>query len=149
MGLGRHAQCHLHRRGLTVALASVLTAQQAQIRLAAVFGPFSNFPGANQMAPLPPYARDPLIRAYLALSTPNVSDALDRLEINGAPLGIVPLWPGAKMLVGRALTMKLLPIDQGSASPVLGTLQAIMAGQPGDVLVIDQAGRTDVNSLGR
>lgn len=100
------------------------------------------------MAPLPLFARDPLIRAYLALSTPNVSDALDRLGISGAPLGIGPLWPGAQMLVGRALTMKLLPVSPGSASPVLGTLEAIMAGQPGDVLVVDQAGRTGVNSLG-
>ena len=44
--------------------------------------------------------------------------------------------------------MKLVPVEQGSASPVLGTLEAIMAGQPGDVLVIDQGGRKDVNSLG-
>ena len=100
------------------------------------------------MPPVPPSARDPLIRAYLALSTPNVSDALDRLAIQGAPLGILPLWPGAPKLVGRALTMKLVPVEQGSASPVLGTLEAIMAGQPGDVLVIDHEGRKDVNSLG-
>ena len=44
--------------------------------------------------------------------------------------------------------MKLVPVEQGSASPVLGTLDAIAAGQPGDVLVIDQGGRTGVNSLG-
>ena len=100
------------------------------------------------MPPVPPSARDPLIRAYLALSTPNVSDALDRLGIQGAPLGILPLWSGAPKLVGRALTMKLVPVEQGSASPVLGTLEAIMAGQPGDVLVIDHGGRKDVNSLG-
>ena len=100
------------------------------------------------MPPVPPSARDPLIRAYLALSTPNVSDALDRLGIQGAPLGILPLWPGTPKLVGRALTMQLVPLEQGSASPVLGTLEAIMAGQPGDVLVIDHGGRKDVNSLG-
>ena len=100
------------------------------------------------MPPFPPSARDPLIRAYLALSTPNVSDALDRLGIHGAPLGILPLWPSAPKLVGRALTMKLVPVEEGSASPELGTLEAIMAGQPGDVLVIDQGGRRDVNSLG-
>lgn len=100
------------------------------------------------MPPIPPSARDPLIRSYMALSTPNVSDALDRLGIHGAPLGILPLWPAAPKLVGRALTMKLVPVDQGSASPVLGTLEAIMVGQPGDVLVIDQGGRQDVNSLG-
>lgn len=63
-------------------------------------------------------------------------------------MGILPLWPGAPKLVGKALTMKLVPVEQGSASPVLGTLEAIMAGQPGDVLVIDQEGRMDVNSLG-
>ena len=100
------------------------------------------------MVLFPPSARDPLVRAYLTLSTPNVSDALDRLGVEGAPRGILPLWAGNQKLVGRALTMKLVPVDQGTASPVLGTLEAIMAGQPGDVLVIDQGGRTDVNSLG-
>jgi len=44
--------------------------------------------------------------------------------------------------------MKLAPVDTGSASPVLGTLEAILAGRPGDVLVIDQGGRMDVNSFG-
>ena len=100
------------------------------------------------MVLFPSYARDPLVRAYLALSTPNVSDALDRLGIEGAPRGILPLWPGSKKLVGRAVTMKLVPVDKGSASPVLGTLEAINGGQPGSILVIDQAGSTDVNSLG-
>ena len=100
------------------------------------------------MNPLPPSVREPMIRAYWALSTPNVSDALDRLGVNGAPLGILPLWPNCPKLVGRTMTMKLVPVDQGSASPVLGTLEAIAAGQPGDVLVIDQGGRSDVNSLG-
>ena len=100
------------------------------------------------MNPLPPSARDPMIRAYWALSTPNVSDALDRLGVNGAPLGILPLWPNCPKLVGRAMTMKLVPVDREAASPVLGTLEAIAAGHPGDVLVIDQGGRTDVNSLG-
>ncbi len=100
------------------------------------------------MSPLPPSARDPMIRAYWALSTPNVSDALDRLAVNGAPLGILPLWPNCPKLVGRAVTMKLVPVDTEAASPVLGTLEAIGTGQPGDVLVIDHGGRNDVNSLG-
>ena len=100
------------------------------------------------MNPLPPSARDPMIRAYSAVSTPNVSDALDRMGVNGAPLGILPLWPDCPKLVGRAMTMKLVPVDEGSASPVLGTLEAITAAHPGNVLVIDQGGRTNVNSLG-
>ncbi len=100
------------------------------------------------MAPLPVLSRDPLVQGFLKLNTPNVSDALDRLGIRGAPHGIVPLWPGCPKIVGRAMTMKLVPVDQGSESPVLGTLEAIMAGQPGDILVIDQGGRMDVNSFG-
>jgi 4-hydroxy-4-methyl-2-oxoglutarate aldolase len=98
------------------------------------------------MAPVPTFSRDPLVQAYLKLATSNVSDALDRLELRGAPHGLLPLWPGCQKIVGRAMTMKLTP--EGSASPVLGTLEAIMAAQPGDVLVIDQAGRMDVNSWG-
>ncbi len=100
------------------------------------------------MAPLPVQSRDPLVQGFLKLNTPNVSDALDRLGIQGAPHGIVPLWPGCPKIVGRAMTMKLIPVDQGTESPVLGTLEAIMAGQPGDILVIDQDGRMDVNSFG-
>jgi 4-hydroxy-4-methyl-2-oxoglutarate aldolase len=98
------------------------------------------------MAPFPSPSRDPLIQAFLKLSTTNVSDALDRLQLRGAPHGILPLWPGCQKIVGRAMTMKLVP--QGSASPVLGTLEAIVAADPGDVLVIDQDGRMDVNSFG-
>jgi 4-hydroxy-4-methyl-2-oxoglutarate aldolase len=98
------------------------------------------------MAPVPTFSRDPVVQAYLKLATSNVSDALDRLQLKGAPHGLLPLWPGCQKIVGRAMTMKLTP--EGSASPVLGTLEAIMAAQPGDVLVIDQAGRMDVNSWG-
>lgn len=98
------------------------------------------------MAPFSAASRDPLIQAYLKLSTTNVSDALDRLQLHGAPHGIIPLWPGCQKIVGRAMTMKLVP--EGSASPVLGTLEAIVAAQPGEVLVIDQDGRMDVNSFG-
>ena len=98
------------------------------------------------MTPYPVPSRDPLIEAYLKLSTSNVSDALDRLQLKGAPHGILPLWPGCQKVVGRAMTMKLVP--QGSASPVLGTLEAIVAARPGDVLVIDHGGRRDVNSWG-
>jgi 4-hydroxy-4-methyl-2-oxoglutarate aldolase len=101
------------------------------------------------LAPFPVASRDPIVQAYLKLSTPNVSDALDRLQLQGAPHGIVPLWPGCPKIVGRAVTMQLVPMDGPvTASPVLGTLEAIRAGQPGGVLVIDQAGRTDVNSFG-
>lgn len=98
------------------------------------------------MTPFPMPSRDPVVQAYLRLSTPNVSDALDRRQLQGAPHGILPLWPGCQKIVGRAMTLKLVP--EGPASPVLGTLEAIVAAGPGDVLVIDQGGRMDVNSWG-
>jgi regulator of RNase E activity RraA len=93
-----------------------------------------------------------VIDGYLAVSTPNVADALDRLGIKGAPSDLLPLYPGCKKMVGPAATMKLLP--QGAAttakttSPVFGTLEAIMAGHPGDILVIDFDGNREVNSMG-
>ena len=89
-----------------------------------------------------------VIQEYLELSTTNVSDALDYFDAGGAPLGIVALWPGCQKIVGRAVTMRLVPVGEADASPVLGTLEAITTGHPGDILVIDQGGRTDVNSFG-
>src|SRR3990170_156192 len=88
----------------------------------------------------------PEAQAFLALSTTNVSDALDRLGIAGAPLGIRPLWPGCKKIAGRAMTMRLIP--DGKDSPVNGTLRAIGAAKAGEILVIDHGGRMDVNSGG-
>lgn len=89
-----------------------------------------------------------LIAEYRVLSTANVSDGLDRLGIAGCPHGIGPLWDACGKIVGPAATLKLVPVGQASESPVLGTLEAIKRGHPGDVLVIDQAGRMDVNSYG-
>lgn len=88
------------------------------------------------------------IAAYHTLSTANVSDALDKLDVNGAPHGIHQLFHTCRKIVGPACTMKLVPVGEAEESPVLGTLEAIVAGNPGDILVIDQAGRMDVNSFG-
>ena len=91
---------------------------------------------------------DPLlISQFLALSTPNVSDALDRLQIDGAPQGILPLYPCAK-IVGPAATLKLVPAGQAQESTVLGTLAAIVNGGRGSVLVIDGSANPLVNSYG-
>src|SRR5262244_701725 len=89
---------------------------------------------------------DPLIQSFASLSSCNVSDALDRLHLNGAPHRILPLWPGCPKIVGRAMTLKL--VDNGSASPVRGTMDAIAAAKPGDVMVVDHGGRMEVNSWG-
>ena len=89
-----------------------------------------------------------LIEAYRQLSTPNVADALDRLGLVGAPQGIVPLWPSCRKIVGPAATLKLLPAGATAESAVLGSLEAVKAAGPGSVLVIDNGGRSGVNSFG-
>jgi regulator of RNase E activity RraA len=63
-----------------------------------------------------------IVDEFMKLSTPNVSDALDRLQVGGAPQGILPLWPACPKLVGPAATMKLLPVGEQSKSPVIGTM---------------------------
>lgn len=101
-----------------------------------------------------PEARLPknVIDGFMSVSTPNVADALERLQINGAPSGLLPLYHGCRKLVGPAATMKLLPIgartSSKTTSPVFGTLEAILAARPGDVLVIDFGGNTLVNTMG-
>jgi len=89
---------------------------------------------------------DPLVQSFSKLSSCNVSDALDRLHVNGAPHRILPLWPGCPKIVGRAATLKL--VDHGSQSPVQGTMQAIAVAKPGEVMIVDHHGRLDVNSWG-
>ena len=91
---------------------------------------------------------DGMIAEFMQLSTTNVSDALDRLQLEGAPHGILPLWPGCRKIVGPAATMKLVPVGESTASPVNGSLEAVMAGRPGEVLVIDHGGNMEVNSYG-
>lgn len=88
-----------------------------------------------------------IISQFLALSTPNVSDALDRFQISGAPQGILPLYPCAK-IVGPAATLKLVPTGKAQESTVLGTLAAIVKGGRGAVLVIDGGSNPGVNSYG-
>ena len=89
-----------------------------------------------------------LVEGFRRLSTANVSDGLDRAGIAGAPHGIGPLWDSCHKIVGPAATLKLVPVGEAEESPVLGTLEAVKRGNTGDVLVIDQGGRMDVNSYG-
>ena len=95
-----------------------------------------------------PFDVDPnLISQFLHLSTPNVSDALDRLQIGGAPQGILPIYPCAK-IIGPAATLKLVPAGQAKESTVLGTLKAAVLGGRGAVLVIDNAENPQINCYG-
>lgn len=88
-----------------------------------------------------------IISQLLAVSTNNVSDALDRLGIEGAPQGILPIYPCAR-IAGPAATLKVVPFGRAEESIVLGTLRAIVKGGAGSVLVVDGSENPHVNSFG-
>jgi 4-hydroxy-4-methyl-2-oxoglutarate aldolase len=87
-----------------------------------------------------------MIDQLKSVNTCDVSDALDAIGVQSQMLGISPLWKNDGSVVGRAVTMKLHP--QARYSTVIGTLEAIEIAEPGDILVLDNDGRIDINSFG-
>jgi regulator of RNase E activity RraA len=82
----------------------------------------------------------------LALDTPTLSDALDKLGLPGAVHGLASLTVPGK-IAGRVRTVKLgAPLD-GLPKRHLG-VGAIMASEPGDVIVVEHRGRADVSGWG-
>jgi 4-hydroxy-4-methyl-2-oxoglutarate aldolase len=86
--------------------------------------------------------RRDLQQMLLTLSTPLIADACMRegVPVHGAPAGIKSLWPGAKAAGGARPARHF-----GSVDVFLETLESAQAG---DVLVIDNAGRTDEACVG-
>lgn len=83
----------------------------------------------------------------LKLSTTNVSDALDALGLKGTTCGIVPIHAGCKKIAGEAVTLRLIPKGLTPPPTHLG-INAIEAAGPGDVIVVDNAGRPDLSCWG-
>lgn len=75
--------------------------------------------------------------------TPSLSDAMDRLGIPCAFLGIHPVVPGTKMC-GQAYTVHYVPC--GQKSDTVGDF--IDDVEPGEVVVIDNSGRLDCTVWG-
>jgi 4-hydroxy-4-methyl-2-oxoglutarate aldolase len=71
-------------------------------------------------------------------STTNVSDSCDRYRIKGGLEGILPIVEGVKMC-GTAFTVRFLPAEQVQKKP---WPTYIDHAKPGDVVVIDNGGRT-------
>jgi regulator of RNase E activity RraA len=81
------------------------------------------------------------------LDTCGVSDALDRLGLQGAVMGIRPMWPCPR-IAGQVITVRLRRADSGEHAPRhLGTA-AIEAGGPGSVIVIEHHDREDAAGWG-
>lgn len=87
------------------------------------------------------------IQAYMKFPTGNISDAMDQLGIRrGAVLGLHALEPSQPKTAGFALTIR----QMRRKTAFDGKNQARQGGiidqetQPGDMLVLDMAGMTDV-----
>ena len=91
-------------------------------------------------------SKDDNVPRLAKLDTCAVSDALDRLALKGAVLGIRPLWPCPR-IVGRAVTVKIKPAGLEKPKQHLCT-PAIEAATDNDVIVVDHGGRTDVAAWG-
>jgi 4-hydroxy-4-methyl-2-oxoglutarate aldolase len=89
-----------------------------------------------------PDGRTPMLNAFAELSTPLVADACVRC---GIPLRVAP--PGITPVVaGHRLAGRVLPARHYGSVDVF--LEAFNRATPGDVLVIDNGGRTDEACVG-
>lgn len=91
----------------------------------------------------PPPTGDALVSGFAALDISPISDALDRLGIAGQCLGIHPLHRSFR-LAGRAFTVRYVPVgtERGSVGDYIDDLE------PGQVPVLDNAGRVDATVWG-
>ncbi len=75
-----------------------------------------------------------------------VSDALDRLELPGATIGLRPLWPCQK-IVGRAMTVLVGPKTDSRSAHHLAT-PAIEESDPETILLIANEGDKNISCWG-
>jgi regulator of RNase E activity RraA len=85
-----------------------------------------------------------LVALFAGLDTPGVSDAMDKLGLHGQALGIAPLADYAHCVVGPAYTVKYVPatVPAGSVGDFIDDVAE------GDIVVIDNDGRTDCTVWG-
>jgi len=84
-----------------------------------------------------------IIDGFESLSTSAISDALDRFGLRGGCEGISPVVAGVKM-VGQAFTIRYVPVGQVKGN--VGDYMEMVG--PGDVIVLDNNGRTDCTVWG-
>lgn len=86
---------------------------------------------------------DSELTRLLGLGTSTVSDAMDRLGVEGAALGLRPLDRRFR-LVGRAFTVRYSPVgvEHGNVGDYIDDVP------PGQVVVLDNAGRLDCTVWG-
>jgi regulator of RNase E activity RraA len=84
-----------------------------------------------------------ILKSFKSLSTSTISDALDRHGIASGCHGIEPIFPGIRM-VGTAFTVRYVPV--GFVKGTVGDyIDEVL---PGDVIVLDNNGRTNCTVWG-
>ena len=83
---------------------------------------------------------------FLKLSTTNLSDAMDKVGVRGAVIGIRPMYDCPR-IVGRAVTIKITAAGMMKSKHHLG-VQAIDSSEEGDIIVIDNRGDLNNNCWG-
>lgn len=85
-----------------------------------------------------------LVALFSGSDTPGVSDALDKLGITGQAFNIMPLTDYKDVTVGPAYTVRYVPASSppGSVGDFIDDIAA------GDIVVIDNGGRTDCTVWG-
>ena len=84
-----------------------------------------------------------VLKQFEALSTSTVSDALDKFGVSGGCQGITPVVQGIKM-AGSAYTVRYVPT--GFVKGTVGDyIDEVL---PGDIIVLDNNGRTDCTVWG-
>ena len=87
-----------------------------------------------------------LDKSLVRFDTCILSDAMDRLGLAGATIGVRPAWKCPKIF-GRAVTMKLKPAGIDRPTQHLGTA-AIEIARPGEIIVIENRVRADAPGWG-
>ncbi|MDW8041594.1 MAG: RraA family protein [Nitrososphaerota archaeon] len=89
-----------------------------------------------------------IVQAFKELSTPNISDAMERNRINGVIENVKPMVQGVR-IAGPAITVRYVPLspaEQGTKEDIGDYLFELA--QPGDVIVIDNGGVTNYTCWG-
>ena len=85
--------------------------------------------------------------AFRDISTCDLSDACDALGIVPATSGAIKaVYPGCPPLCGPVFTCKMSP--KGKKEIVIGTIEPIIAADPGSIFLVDAGGDMENNTIG-
>lgn len=86
-------------------------------------------------------------QAMRGISTCDLSDACDTLGIVPASSGQVKgVFPGCPTICGPIITCKMSP--QGKKEIVIGTIEPLLAAEPGSIFLVDAGGNLQHNTIG-